>query len=746
MLVLSLGIAAPAPKMGDEPVLLQADTLTYDRDGDVIIARGRVEIQDSSRTLLADEVTYDKTLSLATARGNVRLITIDNQVVFAEYMEITDDLKEGFVQRVRMLLSDDSRLAAIQGYRRPQGDGVRTYLTKGVYSPCHLCKANPRKAPLWQIKAKEVLHDDLSKDIIYKHAFMEIYGVPVLYTPYLSHPDPTVKKRSGFLSPVYGSVNTLGTVVGVPYYWVIRDDMDMTLMPVYTSDEGWIGSGQYRQHLGMGIWELNGSYTKSARISQKNGIQKEVPDASRGHIKTKFHGQFKRGIFAKNGEAGFDIFRASDPTYVRRYARAANIGYYDENTLTSRVYWQEYGPKSDFVTEALYFQGQRANDNQATIPLVAPNVDYLYLTDPGRYGQYMSFQANGLVLRRHKGTNVRRTSFEGTGIVPYISPLGEEYRLSGALRTDMYNVDSHRLVVGGKPRAETVGRFWPRVSLDWKYPFVRLWETMSLVLEPVANMTATSSGSNKKTIPNEDSEFEFDDSNVMLSNRFSGRDRVDSGKRASAGLNAELHAPKGRRASLFFAQTYTSSKNLDTFQESGTRRHLSDYVGRATLEPEEYLKLIYRFRLRERTLGHVRSLGTLYVGKPILSTSFSYLFSDKDQGFNNQKIHQGAVTLASTFHKNWAASVSGTRNLGHKGHSLSQGARLSYFDECFRFDFDFKRTFYKDRDIKAGSTYLVTFTFKNLGSISTDAMNSLMNDSLENQPKKDDTKKPGQLF
>src|SRR3546814_12284952 len=102
-------------------------------------------------------------------------------------------------------------LAANRARRTADG---RKVMDRGVFSPCNLCKEDPQRAPPWQIKAVRVIHDEVAKDIIYHDATLELFGLPVLYTPYLAHPDPTVDRRSGLLAPPPGYSGELGMING----------------------------------------------------------------------------------------------------------------------------------------------------------------------------------------------------------------------------------------------------------------------------------------------------------------------------------------------------------------------------------------------------------------------------------------------------------------------------------------------------------------------------------------------------
>ena len=208
----------------NQPVLLNADELTYDETLGIVIATGDVELAQGDRLLLADRVTYNEKTSVVTATGNIRLLEPSGDVIFADYSELTDDLAQGFVQQVRVLLTDNSRVAGTEAERTDQGRFMR--INRAVYSPCNLCESDPTRAPLWQLRANRVVHDKEEKEIIYRDARLEMFGIPVLYTPYFAHPDPSVDRKSGFLSPIFGYGGNLGTFGAVPYYWTIAPDKD----------------------------------------------------------------------------------------------------------------------------------------------------------------------------------------------------------------------------------------------------------------------------------------------------------------------------------------------------------------------------------------------------------------------------------------------------------------------------------------------------------------------------------------
>src|SRR5690606_25640593 len=98
-----------------------------------------------------------------------------------------------------------------------------------------------------------------AQDVIYHDAWIEFFGIPILYTPYLQHPDPTVDRRSGFLAPTVGTSDFLGYAFEQPYFWAIDETKDLTVAPIVTTEQGVNLTGEYRHLFTNGELRVAGS-------------------------------------------------------------------------------------------------------------------------------------------------------------------------------------------------------------------------------------------------------------------------------------------------------------------------------------------------------------------------------------------------------------------------------------------------------------------------------------------------------
>ena len=206
-------------------MLVQANEINYDYNNKRVAAVGNVQIYYGGSTLEADKVIYDQTTKRLHAEGNVRLTEVDGKVTYGQIMDLSDDYRDGFVDSLRLDAPDQTRMAAARAER---SSGNYTVFHSGVYTACAPCRDDPKKPPLWQVKAARIIHDQNEKMIYFEDARLEFWGHPIAYLPYFSTPDPTVKRKTGFLVPSISSSSKYGMALEVPYYWALAPDYDVT--------------------------------------------------------------------------------------------------------------------------------------------------------------------------------------------------------------------------------------------------------------------------------------------------------------------------------------------------------------------------------------------------------------------------------------------------------------------------------------------------------------------------------------
>jgi len=690
-------LAAPAQAAGqDEPATFAADEMTHDKELGVITARGHVEVNHGGRTLMADTISYDQTHDIIRASGNVTLHHVTGDVMFADMMEISGDLKNGVIEDFRAVMADRSRFAASSA--RLENDETLT-MERGAYSPCQPCQDDPTRPLLWQVKAVRVIHDRVGKTVEYQDAWLELAGVPVFYTPYMSHPDPTVKRKSGFLPPSFGGSNTLGASLRTPYFYVIDDYSDVTVTPLFTTQE----------NAGLGV-NYRERFTKG-EVDATTSVAYDGGQNLLGHIDAK-----TRFDIDRTWRWGADAQRATTDTYMRRY------GYPSSNNLTSRGFVEGFRGRNYAAANVMLFQDLTASGNSDNTPLVMPLVDYNYQGEADRYGAYNTMDINLVSLSRSTGASDDRISVHSAWNLPYIAPKGDIYKLSASMGLDFFHSKNLTApaVRGGAYNGAAL-RATPELALDWRWPLARRSGTVNEVFEPIAQAIVSPYGGNSWKMANEDSqEIDLNDTNLFSANRFTGFDRVESGPRTNYGFKWGVYGDGGGSTSVLVGQSYRVHTD-DTFAiGSGLENNFSDYVGRVQVSPGEYLKLLYRTRLDKDTLDFRRNeFGTL--GKlGWFNYSLNHVFFDRQNGSEFSGRKEVSYSFGAKLTDVWSTQFSGLRDLSQNGGQRSMQLGVVYEDECLRFDTNMSRSFYLDRELKPNDTILFRLVFKTLGEVTSD--------------------------
>jgi len=358
----------PAPRM-----VVEARELDYDQTKNVVAAKGNVQIYYKGRLLEADRVTYDRNTSRVTAEGHARMTETDGTVAHAERFDLTDDFKAGFIESLQADTADNTQFSAPHAERRSDGDKQTTVYERGVYTACEACKDDPSKPRSWRVTAKRIVHDNTEKMVYYEDATIEFLDIPVAYLPYWSAPDPSVKRKSGFLSPAARYGSRLGYGVGLPYFWAIAPDVDLTVTPTYFTKQGAFLSTEFRQRFENGAYDI---HAQGAHVENPSAFAAAPLGAGdrkwRGAVESK--GEFDLNDHWK---FGWDGALLSDRYFLQDYVQQNPLyGNLFFRERSSTVYLTGKSENSFFDISAFHFQGLSPNDLQSQLPSVHPMIDY----------------------------------------------------------------------------------------------------------------------------------------------------------------------------------------------------------------------------------------------------------------------------------------------------------------------------------------------------------------------------------
>ena len=384
---------------------IEADKIIYDKTKEFLTAEGNVKISDVEKNVIeSDKITYDKlneviktySNSILLIEGGYKLATKDivynvnkkilsspknsvltdadgnliettmfqyevDSYLFSSIgkIKIIDEKKNKYffkelyvdTQKKEMIGSDVSVVLDEKNFGLSEENDPRlvsndifisknkSELSKGVFT---VCKKRDGKCPPWSIKAKKIIHDNTKKTIYYKSAVLKLYDIPIFYFPNFFHPDPTVKRQSGFLFPFFTSSTSVGTGFATPYYWAIDHDKDLTFTPKYYTKENILFLNEYRQAFKNGFLTLDTSFTEGYKNTSE--VKKE---GSKFHIFSdlKFN-------FGKNKDYESDLLvkfqKASDSTYFRQHNINTTLVDSENTTLENQI-------KYNFSENNMYF-------------------------------------------------------------------------------------------------------------------------------------------------------------------------------------------------------------------------------------------------------------------------------------------------------------------------------------------------------------------------------------------------------
>lgn len=625
----------------DDKLLLDADTLIFDSNKNIITVKGDVQIFFAGNTLEADRVVYDRNKNTINAMGNVRIIEKTGNVIHSEKVELSDDFKNGFVQSLQINAIDDTFFAARNAKRT---NGNRTVLQKGVYSVCGVCRISPGRIPTWRIKAEEIIIDEETHRISYQNATFEFLGVPIAYLPKFSHTDPRIKQKTGLLGPQFVINSELGVGAGVPYYHAINDSTDITLTPNLLSKQGFLGDVEWRQRLANGAYSL-----------QLSGIRQNSPEEFLGESgDQRFRGGLRTtGNFAinENWDTGWDILALSDRTFAEDYDRLVQR----VDRFTSNVFLRGLGRTNYFDARSLYFN--ILDDDDATSgnlqrqqAIIHPSIDYDGIIEESIGGGQVSYRANFTSLsRKDEDLNVvNGTSFldgaSGTqGRISaelewkrqFIIPGGHIITPSVALRGDGQAFSQRDATFAGVPESDQQVRGQITGGLEWRYPVLISTGKSSHIIEPIAQLFVSPNETQAGSFLNEDSQTVLlDDTNIFQRDRFSGFDRVEGGTRANVGFTHQGQWTNwlatdflvGQSFHLAGQNSFTEQGIASIYSQNGLETDRSDLVTRVGITAIDRYGLVARARFNENLDDISRGDFNAFYNGNIFNASAGYTF------------------------------------------------------------------------------------------------------------------------
>lgn len=704
-----------AEKAVGDQIGFSAATVEYDSNTEIVTAEGDVIVNRDGYTVRADTIVWNRTSGQVVAEGSVRAVGPEGDVAYGDKIELTDTLKDGVIDNLLVVLADESRLAAKRGSRK---DGIFT-LDYAAYTACKVEGPDgcPKK-PSWEVKAVKVVYDPARKRVKYEGARIELFGLPVIPLPFLSHPVDS-KAGSGFLVPSIGFSRNNGVEIEQSYYWRMADNRDLTASITAFSDAAPLGRIKFRTLEKKGAIDFTAYGTYSNRISTSGTIIPAGANVFRGYMEGA--GRFQLDPYWSVSASGR---YASDRTFLRRYDISR------DDRLRSTFSAERIGVKSYFALSGWAVQTLRTGDRQGLAPIALPEIDYRLRLDEPVLGGVVQLQANSLAIGRTDGQDTQRAFASAKWDLRKITSLGQEVTFTLLARGDVYHSDENDSTLTAIYRGDSgwQGRGIVAAATDVKWPFVGKAFGGTQIFTPRVQLVAAPSVTNLD-IPNEDSRaVDLEDSNLFALNRFPGYDRFEDDYRITYGFDWALRKTDFT-ADISLGQSYRLSNRASIFPDgTGLSDKASDIVGRSEFRFKDFVKLTHRFRLDKDNLAIRRNEVDATIGSRSTYVQAGYLKLNRNIGptvedlADREEIRLASRIRVARYWSIFGSTIIDLTDATEDLTSLSDGfdpirhrLGVAYDDDCLSLSLTWRRDYQPVGDSQRGNSFLFRLAFRNLG-------------------------------
>ena len=662
-----------------QPALLIADSVNISPDKE-LIADGNVEVIYEGRRLRARSIIYDRDKDRLTIIGPITLQDGDYTTVLADQAELDRDLLNGILTGARIVMADQLQLAAAQVN---QVEGRYSQLYKATVTSCQICRDG--SPPLWQIRARRVIHDRETRQLFLDDAQFLIRGIPVFYFPRLRLPDPTLERATGFLIPSLSNSTLRGFGARVPYFIKIGDDKDLTLTP-YISTKTRTLEFRYRQAFRRGEIEFNGAISNDDLGRREN----------RAYL-------FGTGVFELNRDfvLRFDIEAVNDNAYLVDY------DYSSKDRLDSELSVERVR-RDEWARAALtYFNSLRPGEQNSTLPGLVGAVNYEKRIFPASLGGELRFAAAAHNLQRSSSLTTDGVDFDVfadgrdvsrvTGSVDWL----RSWTLVGGIRSSFQTgiaVDSFDIRQAGVTSDSSATEVTPTASLVLRWPFAKTTRTgVTHVVEPVVQLGWV--GGSNPNVPNDEStRAELDEGNLLSLSRFAAPDRRERGASTAYGVVWSRTNPEGIESRFSLGQIYREKRQLETTgtqsfsNSSGLQGKFSDILIAGQVSTQNGLTLTAR-SLFDNAFDTTKAEARASWKNDKTDLGATYLWLGTDLAENRPgTISEWAFDGSYRLSRNWTGSAEWRYDVA-SDRSVNAGVGMTYTNECVEISLSASRRF-----------------------------------------------------
>ena len=672
----------------DEAKTIKANKIEYNVKSENIKTTGNTQITNvSGERVTSDNLEYNVKTKKLTATGNAELVNAEGQRVKSDNLTMTKNRENLDAKNIELWLGKHVYLRANSVTKKQE----ETIANHAMFTACDGCDDYGNA---WEIFSRKAIHNMDEKMLYFHSASFWVYNdtFPILWLPYYEMPDPSVKYKSGILSPSFNSTHGMGTQFNIPVYINFSDRHDLTTTFSYLTKENPLFQIEHRLNMRHSEFRTNGSFTHN-----KAGENRWYVDN-----KDKIE-------LGEHARATVYIERTSDKTYLRQY------GFYNyQPYLDSGVKLELFGQNSYIVADTHNFQElRRAGKNQNTVSgNILPNIRGVYQTDPFWHETYLSLSGDILGISGNKSSS-QRVIGESRIVSPWTLWGGNRLTLSASTRYDIYNFEKTPVYDNGAVNNSYSGvksRFLPSGYVEWGLPMYDVKNNWTYILEPRARLTLMRHLDKDAVFAvNSDSDARFlSDTTLFSDNRYAGLDLWENGNFVDYGARWAAFNDN-HNVEVFFGQTYDFADSHEEFNDNGFRNGFSDYVGRISYA-KKHFQIASRFRLDRENLSINHTENSIYIGKGKTYITLGHIWDTQPidiYSTTDQNTHEVSAGGGLGLTKRLSVQESVIYNLSE--HVVQRHAGGVFYEHpCYHFSLTYKR----DNTIRWAHKINTTYQFK----------------------------------
>ncbi len=753
-----------------EGKIVYADKITYDKSKEYLLAEGHVKIDDmSGNILLSDKASYDKINeiiitydntelileegykliaknvlydtqkkilsskensffsdtdgnivetsmfqyeienNLFSSIGEIKIIDVKKNKYFFKEIHVDTKKKEMIGSDISVILDQENFGLTNENDPRFVANDIfvtknKTILSKGVFT---VCKKRDEKCPPWTLKAKEISHDKIKKTIYYEHATLKVYDIPIFYFPRFFHPDPTVKRQSGFLAPFFSNSTTVGNGFAIPYYWAINNDKDLTFSPKIYAKENALFFLEYRQAFKRGSFNLDTSYTQGYKNTD---IVKT--EGSRNHIFADINFNLNQDESYESSLAA-KIQRTSNDTYFRIHDINTSSVNSEDTNLESEINYNFSKEDMYLSLNANVYEDLNSSKNSDKYEYILPNIMYGKTFFSEKFG-IVNFKSNALYSNYE--TNKHKTFLYNDFIwspTNRITKNGFVNTLQGMIRNTNYKTRKTKEYKDGDSVSELSGVIGYKTSLPLKKDGI----DYSNLLSP--NFMIRYAPGHMRNLSEKDVNLDY--TNLYSLNKTS---EIEEGLSAIVGFDFKINKKdknniENEKFSMSLGQIFSNKENKDIPSKSSLDQKMSDVVGKINYNFSEIGNIDYKFSLDHNLndLNYNNISSELDFGK----VQFNLDYLEQRNHVGEEHYASSGITL--NFNDSNKLTFSTKKNFKTESTEL-YNLNYQYANDCLTAGIAYRREFYDDLDdIKPKNSLMFTITFVPFANVNTPALN-----------------------